>query len=151
MYVFLNVFDGLYPCFALLLQPQKDYRLSQLRPSIPSSRPQFSLDPVIPMGIFGIPQPEHTFNPEPEDLLEGLPNYVPGQNFITFPFVYREGSPIGVGILPFYLRFSLSLSQFQLIFASFYGHFCCPMSLFESHVACRNLPSQGLRTSAFKF
>ena len=32
--------------------------------SIPSSRSKFSLSPVIPMVILGIPHPVHSFNPE---------------------------------------------------------------------------------------
>ena len=47
------------------------------------------------------------------------------------------GCHVAVGILLLYLHFSLSLSQFQPIFVVCH-HFCCPMSLFQGHVACQN-------------
>ena len=42
----------------------KSLKVLQRASSIPSSGPKFSLYPVIPMVIFGILHPVHTFNPE---------------------------------------------------------------------------------------
>ena len=55
--------------------------------------------------------------------------------WISCRLVCWGGSQVTVDILLLYLRFSLSLLQFQPISVSFV---CCPMSLFQGHVACRN-------------
>ena len=39
-----------------------------------------------------------------------------------------------------YLHFSLLLSQFQPIFVSFVAISTSPLSLFQGHIVCQNLP-----------
>ena len=60
-------------------------------------------------------------------------------NFKTYSFAYWAGaSYIAVGMLLLYLRFSVALSYSFTHLRVVCCHFCCDMSLFQVHVACRN-------------
>ena len=88
-----------------------------------------------------------------QGLLRVVTSYVPSLNSKPCSFAYWGGSHVTVvGILLLYLGFCLSLSQFQPIFVSFVTIiFCCPVSLFQSHVSRRNFALTGPLKSWMSF
>ena len=74
--------------------------------------------------MFGILHSEHIFNPEPEDLLEGLRNHDPSLNFknlLLKPYRCRYFSDVFV---LFFVAVAVSTHLCVIC-----GHFCSPISI----------------------
>ena len=60
---------------------------------------------------------------------------VPSLNFKTCHFTYKRGCYVTVSILLMYFSVAVTVLTHLCFVCS---HFCCPGSLFQGHVACRN-------------